>query len=202
MLIDDFMPEFLVRERHHLHIAAPAEEVYAALRSTDFGRARVIRWLLWLRVLPAAISLGARGIRDLARRSAEPLDLDAFERQGFAILAEDPPRELLIGLEGAFWRPGGALRPVDRTAFCRAAPPGVARAAWNFTITPDGARGCRVATETRVRAGAGTHLPLRLYWLVIRPGSGLIRRQMLRAVRDQVQEGHRTTREGEIANTS
>jgi hypothetical protein len=185
MLLDSYMPTWQVRERHQLRVPATAGAVYAALRTTDFGAHPLVRGLLGVRVLPAALARGRSGLREARRRAAGPLDLAAFERQGFRVLAEDPPHEILIGLEGAFWRPRGDLRPVDPSTFRGPVPPGLARAAWNFRVEPRGPGECLLGTETRVRSGPGAAAALRLYWLLIRPGSGVIRRLMLRAVRNR-----------------
>ena len=46
----------------------------------------------------------------------------------------------------------------------------------------------RLTTETRVLcADAGSRRRFRVYWAVVRPGSGLIRRMMLRAVRREAE---------------
>ena len=127
---------------------------------------------------------GAAGRRALRARACTPIRLADFERQGFSILDEDVPNELLIGLEGQFWRPSGGLRTVERASFGAALPAGFARAAWNFRIEPRPDGRCMLSTETRVRCSdRRTRWKFRAYWLVIRPGSGLIRRQMLRAIR-------------------
>ncbi len=52
----------------------------------------------------------------------------------------------------------------------------------NFVLCPD-ADGTRLTTETRVLAtDARTRARFRLYWLLIRAGSGLTRRDLLHAV--------------------
>lgn len=66
---------------------------------------------------------------------------------------------------------------------------GVARAAWNFAVVPDPGGGSVLSTETRVRADdPAARRRFRLYWLAIRPGSGLIRRLMLRAIRAEAEQ--------------
>jgi hypothetical protein len=103
---------------------------------------------------------------------------------GFTLLAEDPPRELVLGVDGAFWRLRGDLRRVDAPSFRGPQPPGTARVAWNFHVAKRQGGMCELSTETRVRcADAASRRRFRLYWLVVRPGSGLIRRMMLRSVR-------------------
>jgi hypothetical protein len=64
-----------------------------------------------------------------------------------------------------------------------APPPGFALAAMNFVVTPDGANGSIVSTETRVYATSVlARRRFAAYWRVIYPGSALIRRMWLRAI--------------------
>ena len=63
------------------------------------------------------------------------------------------------------------------------AGPGWAKATMNFLIEPRRA-GCVVTTETRVHAtDARTRRRFRAYWTLIYPGSTLIRRMWLRAIK-------------------
>ena len=99
-------------------------------------------------------------------------------------MAERAPDELVIGLLGRFWTPRGGLCADVAAETFRAGPPmGQALAGWNFTVAmrPDGSSELR--TETRVWCAADARWKFRLYWLAVRPGSGLIRRAMLRAIR-------------------
>lgn len=184
MLIDTYMPECDARERHMIQVDAPPERIFAVLRSTNLAASPFVRILFALRGIPAAM-LGPRsGIRAIRRRARMPIRLADFERQGFCILDEDRPNELLIGLEGQFWRPSGGLRTVEPASFGAPPPAGFARAAWDFRIEPRPDGSCTLSTETRVRCSdSRTRRRFWLYWLLIRAGSGLIRRQMLRAIR-------------------
>jgi hypothetical protein len=158
--------------------------VYAALRITDLAASPLVRLLFALRVQPLAFSAGAGGLREARRRLTMSITLATFERHGFAILAEAPPRELLIGLVGTFWTLRGGLRAVDATSFRRPQTLGTARAAWNFAVEDVAPGRVRLTTETRVQcADAVSRRRFRRYWRFIRPGSGLIRRSMLRAIR-------------------
>jgi hypothetical protein len=187
VLIDRFLPRWDARERHRIAIRAVPAEVYSALRTVDLAGHPLVRALLLLRAIPAALSRSPRR-RELRTRASQPITLATFEEQGFRVLAEDPPHELLIGLEGAFWKPSGELHPVDPVSFREPVPAGRARAAWNFSIAPASAGGCVLHTETRVLTGdAGARWRFRLYWLLVRPGSGLIRRLMLRAIRREAE---------------
>jgi hypothetical protein len=190
VLLDDFLPQFDERERHSTVIRAPAQRVYAAIWTTDFAQSRVIRLLLWLRALPAVLARAPSPARNGASRPAQrrrdgaPLTLRWVATHGFTVLGEDPPRELVLGVVGAFWRLRGDLREVDSAAFRQTPPPGTARAAWNFHVTERADGSSVLSTETRVACSdAASRWRFRIYWLVVRPGSGLIRRAMLRAIR-------------------
>jgi hypothetical protein len=188
MLIDEYLPQYDVVERHATVVRASATQVYATLRMADLAASRVVRLLLALRTLPAVVRGGGSSVQHLRTRMGASLTLRAFEDQGFVVLAEDPPRELLIGLVGSFWTLGGGLRPVDARTFQGPQPPGTARTAWSFTVEAwANGRSC-LATETRVQcADMESRRRFRYYWWAIRPGSGLIRRYMLRAIRREAE---------------
>ena len=184
MLIDDYLPEFDAVERHGLVIRAAPARVWAALRAADFGRSPLVATLLGLRALPSLLTAPRRTLRRLRERGAERLTLDTFFSRGFVVLEERPDREMVIGLEGRFWTAAGDLRPTDARRFREALAPGLARAAWDFRAEPLPGGRVRLTTETRVCcADAATRRRFRAYWLIVRPGSGLIRRAMLRAIR-------------------
>lgn len=175
MLIDEFMPEPHFAERHAIRVAAPPERAWAAVRALDLRRSWIVRGLFALRSVPALFG-GARG-RGLGA------DMDGLLRSGFVLLAERPPREIVLGLAGKFWRPTGNISRVEPDEFRDFDRPGMALATWNFTILPTD-EGSLVATETRVRCtDDDARRSFARYWRVIRPFSGLVRHEALRAVR-------------------
>ncbi len=103
------------------------------------------------------------------------------------ILGEEPGREVVLGTIGRFWRPAACARslPPSSLAF---AEPGWAKAAWNFRVepAPDGA--ATTSTETRVLCtDPVSRRTFRRYWRIVRPFSGLIRIEMLNAIRRELQ---------------
>ena len=185
MLIDQFLPTFDVSERHRVRVHASAPATYAAVKSADLAGSALSRVLLFLRAVPGALLHGRRGLRALAARRHEPVTLGTFELAGFRILAERSPEEIVIGLEGRFWTPSGALCTPSAAEFLSRAPlSGTARAVWNFSVRSLGDGATELATETRVLcADRSTRLRFLPYWVLIRLGSGLIRRTMLTAIR-------------------
>ncbi len=178
MLIDDFLPAAEFAERHALRMRAPPERAYAAARRLDLGGSPVVRVLFALRSLPALFTRrGYRGERALG------MSMEGLLRSGFILLGERPPQEVVLGLVGRFWTPSGCIERIDPAEFAGFDRPGMAVAAWNFTVLPTD-EGSLVATETRVRCtDDAARRSFARYWRVVRPFSGLIRMEALRAIR-------------------
>jgi hypothetical protein len=191
VLLDELMPVYDVVERHRTVVHAAPDVVFGAIREADLGRAALTRTLLAVRVIPAAVLAFLRSPRAAraqwrARRSdrRRGLRLADFERTGFRIVAERPPEELVIALLGKFWTPRGGLCPeVTRAHFSALPPLGFALAGWNFTVVRRDDGVVELRTETRVLCAPDARMKFRAYWFLVRPGSGLIRRAMLGAIR-------------------
>lgn len=164
-LLNRVLPHFHHTEYHSTRIRATPERIYGIVRHGRLPVHPIVRVLVFL--------------RGLGRKGDPTFSIDRLLRQGFHLIAEDPPREIVLGLEGPFWSPFCKLRPVDEASFRTPVPGGCARGAWNFLIHPDGT----VSTETRVLCADDARWKFRAYWLFVRPFSGLIRRMMLRAIR-------------------
>jgi hypothetical protein len=186
VLIDDYMPHWDVRSRHRTAVDASQEDTYAAIRTADLAMHPLVRGLLGLRALPSALAAGR--MSDLRERASRPITLREFDERGFRVLAESPPDDLLIGLEGAFWQLRGNLRPVSPATFRQPLPPGLARGAWCFTVIPVTATKSILNTETRVLTGGRAALRrFRCYWVFVGGASGLIRRLMLQAIKAEAE---------------
>jgi len=179
MLIERFAPTPDALEHHEVDIAAAPEVVYRTLSTIDFSASAIIKGLLTVRSLPARMFATAPPAPATPR-----LTLQDILKAGFGRLAEDPGSEIVLGVVGAFWKPIGNVQPFDRESFFRAVEPGMARAVWNFRVVRRGSDGTTLSTETRVTCGdPASRLKFRLYWLLIRPFSGLIRIIMLRSIK-------------------
>jgi hypothetical protein len=203
-LIDELLPAFDVRERHHTRVRASADAIYSAILATDFSENALVKALLFIRALPASIAAGRDGLRRLRNGHRAPFTLRTNEKRGFRIIAERPPREIVIGLEGRFWTMTGDLCTPAPADFRSTPPkPGTVRAVWNFTVH-EGRQGeaAELATETRVWCpDPVARRRFLLYWFLIRAGSGLIRRMTLRDIRRAAEliesrTGASRTREG------
>ena len=169
MPLDDFVPEYDARERHETVVRAPKEAVRRAVE--QWRPEESFLWRLLLR------------LRGLGRPQG-PLAAWA-EAMGFLRLAETED-EVVYGQIGRFWAldEGGALiSPRSTEEFRRFNAPGYAVAAMSVRVEPLAPDRTRLSTETRVRAlGPQAARRFRLYWLLVRPFSGLLRRSMLNGI--------------------
>lgn len=108
------------------------------------------------------------------------------------VLSSFPPRSLVAGGVMQPWKLTGGEDPplLNAAELVAFSEPGWVKVGLDFVLVTDG-DGTRVSTETRVKAtDARTRARFGLYWLLIRAGSGLIRRDMLRAVAGRAEGTH------------
>ena len=178
--LDRLMPDYDVHEVHSTRIRASALEVHRVLFEVTANEVWLFRALMKVR------GLGARG-----GDGSRPL-LETAQEGGFAVLADEPGREVVLGVMGRFWqlRQRSIRRIGSPAEFTSFAEPGFARAAMNFLIEPLGGGACRLTTETRVRAtDDGARRAFRAYWTLVHPGSAFIRRMWLRALKRRAEAG-------------
>lgn len=183
MLIDDYLPRYDVSEYHEAIVPASAAATYAAIEQADLAGSWLVKLLFGLRGLPSLLS-GDR------RSPFAPVTLRDVEKAGFCRLAEDPGREIVLGVTGSFWKPTGNVARTDPARFREPPPEGTARAVWNFVVAERGPGESLLSTETRVLCADEASLrSFRRYWLVVGPFSGLIRTLMLRSIAAAAVEG-------------
>jgi hypothetical protein len=114
--------------------------------------------------------------------------LEVATKTAFLVLAEDPDREIVLGT--AVMVPPGfrASRRSLPGDFRTIQQPGFAIAMMNFLVEDNGAGACLIPTETRVRAtDPSAKRRFAAYWRMIYPGSALIRRMWLRAIKKRAE---------------
>jgi hypothetical protein len=186
--IDAFLPSHDFRASYHIRINAPRSVVYECLLHSDFNE-------LWLTRLLMTLRTGKR-----MRRHRTPGDLrQRLPGTGFFVLEEVPEDELVIGVAGRFWRPDGE-RCMDLTVarFVEFSRPGYAKAVWNFKLraelpeilseTLSEIESTTLSTETRIQCfGRAALRKFGIYWSLVRPFSGLIRKAILKQVRTKAE---------------
>jgi hypothetical protein len=165
-LIDDWLPEFDVVERHDVAVPLEPDRALELALGTPAAPDRIVRALI------SARGMAARG---------ETIER-FFAAHRFVVL-DRSPTEWVAGAVGAVWRPrGGLVRLDDAEAWLTANVPWTIKGAVDFRAEaiPGGSR---LTTETRVKATDDrARRAFRLYWLAIGPFSALIRRRWLRAI--------------------
>jgi hypothetical protein len=185
--LDAFVPSCQFREVHSIRVHAPPDAVYRAARSVTAREIRFFRLLTWIR----SPRLARAGREDILAAPADKPLLDVALRSGFVLLADEPGRELVFGtvlcgrLPGVARFSAGDFLGLDRPGFCKVA--------MNFQLRDEGSGWVRLSTETRVLAlDPSARRRFAVYWRVISPGSALIRRMWLEAIRRRA-EGARST---------
>jgi hypothetical protein len=168
-ILDAHMPRWHFRERHRRLIATTPQrtiELVADLRGSE---------------LPITGAL--MGLRLLGRRRSAPdAERPIFPGGGFVSLGHEET-EVAFGVIGKFWRPRPLVEQLsDADEFDRFDRPGFAKAAVNFSAEAVG-DGAMLSTETRILAlDWRARLAFLPYWVLVRLGGELIRREMLSAV--------------------
>jgi hypothetical protein len=173
--LDAVMPRWQFNERHAIHIDATPERVFDAIRNVRADEISLFATL-------TAIRRGGRKQPESIINAAKtkPL-LEVATSTGFVYLADDAPRELVVGT--VVVHPPNVRGRLTPEVFRKQLPPGFALATMNFVVTPD-AHGSNVTTETRVYANdAASARKFAVYWRIIHPGSDIIRRTWLRAIK-------------------
>jgi hypothetical protein len=184
-LLEQLLPDHDFGERHRRVIAAPPERVVDAIRSFSAADMPIAR-----------LMMSVRGLSRSAGSTDRPF-LDGMSDLGFAEIAEpkaprgspagpgeEPAKQLVFGGIGQPWRARGgrSIRVEGADSFTGFDHPGFVKMAMDFRLY-DGAGGTRLETNTWVQAtDSHSRRRFRLYWFAIRPGSGIIRRNMLSAI--------------------
>lgn len=173
--LDEFMPVWQFSERHTIEVDAPPARVFEAIKKVRASEISLFNALTWIR-------RGGRRLPESILNAGDSVPLlDVATRSGFVYLADDAPKELVVGT--VVVAPPGASGALTPQTFKTRLPPGFALAAMNFAVAPDGPDASHVSTETRVFANSpAARRRFARYWRIIYPGSALIRRMWLRAV--------------------
>ena len=174
-LLDTFMRDYDVGDRHEVAVAAPADVTLAAAKVLELDSSRIIRALFKAR------ELILRGKHDSTPR---PKGLvEEMKAIGWGVLAEIPGREVVMGAVTKPWEANPVFRPLPPDEFAAFAEPDYVKIAWTLRTSPVADGGSLFRTETRaVATDPGARKKFRLYWALLSPGIILIRSATLPAL--------------------
>ncbi|MDQ2700506.1 MAG: hypothetical protein M3Y23_04165 [Actinomycetota bacterium] len=177
MELDEILPNPDFQESHERLIAAPPDATWEALMEVSPRDLPLTCALMAVRLLPAIMKLDLRRQRDMLSRSF-------VKNAPIPLLAVTEGHRILTGGVLQPWKlRGGEKPPALSSAALRAFDqPGWVKCGMDFELAPE-AGGTRLTTRTSITAtDPGTRARFGRYWTFVRPGSGLIRVELLRAV--------------------
>jgi hypothetical protein len=178
-VLDDIMPEYQFFERHSARVHARPEQAMQAVRQSTFGDMKSLVTLLKIR----GAALG-RPFHDTGDFSQDKLVLDAFSASGY--LSGGSEHEIVmfgVGNVRAIRRP--EVRTVQEFADYR--EQGAVKMAFNFHVEEAGEGWSTISTETRMVVQDDFSRGPAVYWRLIVPGSGLLRRQWLEGIKKRAE---------------
>ena len=163
-LIDKYLPGYSFKEYHETLINSPIEKVYKKAKNFDLSKSNLIKWLFKIRGLPT-----------------NRMNLQGFiSDMGFTNIEENIPIENLIG----FWARYKIAPVTSPDDFINNSYQARVKVVWNFYLEELSSNQTRLSTETRVLCMSPfTKLTFGLYWIIIKPFSGVIRKKMLQIIK-------------------
>ncbi len=184
-LIDRFLPQADVRERHETLVRARPDVVFDVAWNFDLWSIPLVRAIFWLR----ATFLGAaKPPRDLFSRGL----VAETTAMGWGMLTHRPGRELVMGAVTRPWVPNVTFTPIVPERFATFSEPDVVKIIWTLEADPLGPALTRFRTETRVLAtDDGARRKFGRYWRTFGAGIVLIRWLLLPALRREAERRYR-----------
>ena len=174
-LLDDIMPEYQFNERHAARVHARPEQVMEAIRQATWGDMTSLATLLKIR--GAVLRIPSH------EGSALPQDqrmLDGFAASGYVFGGSE--HEILM-CGGANMRAKGPLQVHTLQEFADYREPGAVKIAFDFNVADVGGGWSTVSAETRVAVQKDFSRGPAIYWRLVVPGSGLLRREWLEGIK-------------------
>ena len=172
-----FLPRWHYRTSAATHVDVDPERALAAVREATVGEVPLTAFLLLARAVPALLSRKLR----LPDRRQTLFDL-LVTTPGFIELPV--PGLLVGGYTGRPWQlSGGAVQLAGADRFADFDEPGFAKVTMHFAAEATES-GSRLLTESRIYlTDERARRSFARYWLMVRTGSNLIRKDWLRAAR-------------------
>jgi hypothetical protein len=191
-LLDRFLPEYEVAERHHIRVRASAERTLTAASQLDlFEGSRLVRTIFDARGWILGSAAGKRQAQGL---------LAEVQSLGWRVLAEVPGREIVLGAITQPWKADVVFRCPPPELFREDRRPEHVKIAWTLRADPLGPTESIFRSETRVATtDAMARRRFRRYWVVFSAGIILIRRLMMGEVKKAAE---REVRPGAVERTS
>jgi hypothetical protein len=188
-LLDRFMPEYDVTERHHVYVRAPPGVTLAAAAGMALEQSRLVRAIFAAR----AWILGA----DPDDQAGPPTALvEQVQALGWRVLSRTD-REIVFGAVTQPWMATVRFRGLPPDEFIAFADPDFVKIAWTLRVDATGRNESIFRTETRVATtDAGARRKFRWYWARFSAGIVMIRYALLWNLKKDAERRARSIRHG------
>jgi hypothetical protein len=185
-LLDRFMPNYEVAERHHIQINASADIVFRMACETNVFQSPMIVAIFRARELL---------LRSQPHRPAPSTSFIAWMKSlGWGVLDETPGREIVMGAATRPWEADVVFRTLPPGEFSSFREPDYVKIAWTIRAEPIDPSRSELSTETRVATTDSiARAKFRWYWAFFSPGIVLIRWLVLPQLRRSImarEHGH------------
>ena len=179
-LIERFIPQADIRERHEALIRAPADIVFDVAWNADMQAHPLVKGIFWLRGrLLRAGPDPQRVVKGLVQETTA---------LGWGELALRPGRELVMGAVTQPWVPSPVFTAIPPERFADFAEPDLVKIVWTLEVEPLDPMLSRFRTETRVLAtDQAAREKFQRYWRLFGVGIVLIRELLVPAVRREAE---------------
>jgi hypothetical protein len=173
MLQVKYLPNFHFQSAHSIIVNIPIENIF--ISDLKFKHSGITYWLMKLRGM----------------NPPEYFSIRWFEDSRFVKLEEIPSQEIILGIIGQPWTLEGNLQLFLPHEFIPFNNSDFIKATWNFELVKHTNTQTEVRTETRIIC-LSEHLRRRFsrYWFFINPFSGLIRKQLLKGIKREMERGN------------
>jgi hypothetical protein len=181
-MLDRFMPNYEVALTHSTVVNAPAGLTFASIRTSDLERSPIVRALFGTR----EFFMRAKHEEEDAHR--EGLTINELVAIGWGVLAVEPGREIVLGTITKPWERNSRFRSVNPGEFAGFDEPGYAKITLAICVDEVSSERSEARTETRVQTTDPiSRSKFRPYWALLSPGMVIIRRVMLRQVKNEAE---------------
>ncbi|WP_274362331.1 hypothetical protein [Paenibacillus thermotolerans] len=168
-LIDRYLPSWDFAKSNKIPLNRKNIPDDSILYQVDFSKSKIIKLLFFLRGL-----------------STKKLTLDNALRFGF-ILLDRNDREIVLGFIAQPWKLKGNIINAAPDEFLRFDKSDYMKAVWNFRYDQE-QEDVYLFTETRIHCtSTGAKMKFSLYWSVIGFFSGVIRNEMLKIIKNELE---------------
>jgi hypothetical protein len=196
-LLDLYMPEYEVADRHHIRVAAPAESTFAAACEMNMSQPAIVRAIFKTReIVLGCVAAMANGESGTCSRTSNQQRETTLQKEflsemkalGWGVLAEIPAREIILGAVTQPWVANPVFRAVRPEEFASYEEHGYVKIV--FTLRTDSVSASESVARTETRAATTdpvARAKFRRYWALVSPGVILIRRSLLLSVKTEAE---------------